>query len=226
MKKILTFIIVLSSILSTNAQKITMFGNYSEQVISMCSQGCEFYEIGAFRLTEALELDREDGMAIKMSVSVMASGEIVTVKELPTIAGPKADNSKSGVYQKVERLKVSDFSEIDVLEYTIDDENYKEFKAGNDYYLNIKIKSPIGIDFLLKLAVEFGEYQNFKLQANQTAELKYKVKNNGYSSRVKITLVKRSINTQKLYHAVYEDAKNSGIMFYFEEYADIEQAHK
>ena len=204
----------------TYAQKTTLYGNYSENIVSMCEQGCEFYELGAFMLTEKLQF--EDNSQLARSIPVMAIGDIVKTKELPTIAGPNADKSQYGVYEEVERFKVEDYFPMKVLEYSISKENYDLYKSGKDYILDIQVKSPISIDMKLKIAVESGEYSEFKVLANQTAELKYTVKNNGYTLRPKVVLTKSHIDVSRLPLSVFDEAKQTGIMLYFEEYPDIE----
>lgn len=226
MKKIVIVLILLQSSFYVFSQNITLIGNYTENIVSMCSQGCEFYEIGAFRIENPLDLESKDEFIEYRFMPVMATGEIINAKMLPTIAGPHADNSLSGVYQDVKIFKVDDFSEVDIIDYWIDDENYNLFKSGKDYLVTVSVTNPIGIEMKLKFAIELGVFQSFKIKANENLELSYKVKNNGYSSRVKLQLVKQTVDPENLQANVFTEAVQTGIMFYIEEYIDIEKAHK
>jgi len=75
--------------------------------------------------------------------------------------------------------------------------------------------------FELQITIAYGEYIKFVLPANAEVEIDYPVKNDGYTSRPKLLILKQGIDTKQEFKSSYDDALKTGFMFYYDEYIDI-----
>lgn len=229
MKNLFT-LLLLVAFMSAGAQKLTLIGNYSENVVSMCAQGCEFYEIGVFRLTEKLDLPEDaqsiSGMGMSQAVPVVAKGELVDTDVLYTVAGPKADKSKMGETFQAKRVKVSGVKSVDLLSCSISEAEYKKYKDGNDFVLKMQIYNPSEQNLKLRVQVATGDYKQLKVKSGEQGKLEYTVPNNGYSSGVKVQISEQEVDPHNIYASGFKNAESTGLMYFVEQYVYIDKIDK
>ena len=225
MKKILPLALMCAISFALSGQTLTLVGNYSEHIISMCSQGCEFYEIGPFRLTQSLNIsqDAEEsvGFGIAASIPVLVVGELKTVNELPTIAGPKASNKKAGKAVLVERFVVESYKQVNLVDISILEEEYTHFEKNEDYKLQFSVTNPTEETLKLKLHIQDGDFVHFKIEPGETTEVEYPVIHDGYTASVKLQIMEHGVDEDEVYHSVYTKSASSGLMFFIEEYISV-----
>lgn len=146
---------------NTGPDTFIVIGSYTHRVTSMCSQSCENFDLGPYRLTEhPSNIER-----FVRGRQVKATGLKVKVEELPTIAGPNATETDEHI--TVTRFKALDVKKIDFA--VINKENGKlNVKIINP--LDEEIKVAVRVDHLVKKlslapkatgTVRFNEYQSF-----------------------------------------------------------------
>ncbi len=221
-------LILITMTLSISAQKLTVVGNYSEHVVSMCAQGCVFYEIGILQLTAPLDINETAKLSLihHKSVTVISHGEVKTVEVLPTVAGPQSDGSGMGEYEKAERFFPEDFTLITVCEPEISAKDFEAFSAGTDYEVILKVTNPTDKVLKLKAKIESGEFRKFTLPANGTAEVVVPVKHDGWSSRLRLTIMEQVVDDEDVYRSAHKQGLASGLLFYVEHYIEIKELPK
>jgi len=227
MKSVLIVLLSIAN-LSLSAQKLMVVGSYSEHVVSMCSQGCEFYEIGVLQLTAPLEIDdaAKSDLIYHRAVTVLATGEVKTIDVLPTVAGPNSNGAFIGKYEKSDRFFPTSFERVTLYEPTISESNYEAFSSGNDYALNFTLSNPTDKTLKLKANIENGEYVMFELPANGSVSFVVPVKNDGWSSNLRLKIVEQVADNEDIYTSAYKHGVSTGLLFFVENYIEVKEISK
>lgn len=218
--------IILANMLT--AQKVTIVGNYSEHVVSMCAQGCEFYEIGVFRLTKSLPIDEKTRLELvyQRSVPMVVTGELKIVQDLPTVAGPQADTEYMGKYVDVEHFEAESFEVVNIVKTSISEQDFASYTDKKDYSIKVTVLNPTDRELKLKIRTDFNKFENFKIEPKGESSVICFVKNEGWSSNIKLMLTEQSVQEDDIFKHAYEQGKKSGFLFFYEDYIEIKNITK
>ncbi len=143
-----------------------IIGDYSYWVNSMCSQNCDYISIGNFRVPEKIQEFR-----MNEKVCIKAVGEFVTMKELPTIAGPnpKVENPDDSI--EVERFKISEYEKFDFPKVKLTKSNKKLFENKEAYKITFSFENPFDFDLEIKYNFNYTKLKKLIIPAKTKKEI-------------------------------------------------------
>ncbi|MCK5491334.1 MAG: hypothetical protein KAI67_05850 [Candidatus Pacebacteria bacterium] len=159
----------------TTEQELNIIGNYINGIMSMCAQNCDRYYIGSRSFELVDELENIDG--VNRKEIVFATGKMVEVEELPTIAGP---DSHERIYpDKVEaiKFKIDNYQKIDFPKISISEKELSNYLENKNAEFNFEFRNPLNEELKIKIKLDDFEGQNdfqyFILKPNETKIIQY-----------------------------------------------------
>ena len=159
----------------TTEQELNIIGNYDNAITSMCSQNCSRYYIGSYSFELVDELENVDG--VNKREIVFATGEMVEVEELPTIAGPDSRGQINLNKSEVVKFQIDNYQKIDFPKVSISKEELANYLENRDVKFTLKFVNPI--DKELKFKIKFddfegqNDFQYFILKPNEIKSIQY-----------------------------------------------------
>lgn len=129
---------------------VEVISEYAYWVTSMCEQGCTNIDLGPYKLTTALKGIPQ----YKRGIVVWAKGDFVLVKDLPTIAGPRANTSMRGQKMVMRKLEVKQHKEIKFVQIFMNNKAKENFANGADFSIDFAFTNPLekAIKFKITMA--------------------------------------------------------------------------
>ena len=208
-----------------------IIGNYFNDIMSMCAQNCNRYYIGSYELINELKDINYNKQEI-----LFASGDMVKIMELPTIAGP--DSHKRIYPDKVEvvKFKIDNYKKIDFPKISISEKELMNYLENKNAEFNFKFNNPLDKELKFKIKVDdfkgYNDFQDVVLKPNEIKDIKYiyKKNNNSRNNRNEYDILDLVIindfvdeyNYKKYYWDEANDLNSSGIMIYIDKSIRLE----
>lgn len=173
---------------STVGQNIKVIGIYSHWVTSMCSQNCTNINVGDYEITSPLQNLPE----WTTDRCAYIEGEFVKVKELPTIAGPRANTKNADKEIEVRKIKVNKSKEVRFPELNIEKSEIEKHNNNEDFTVQMTFDNPVDTELKIKIIVnnqeekvtlppKSSETVDFKISHTDMYYINLKIVNNFYS---------------------------------------------
>lgn len=130
-------------------QPIEIISEYAYWVTSMCEQGCTNIDLGPYKLVTALK----DIPQYKRGIVVWAKGDFVLVKDLPTIAGPRANTSMRGQKVVMRKIDVKKHKEVAFVKVAMLDGEKENMANNADFKIHFTFTNPLDRKIKFKLNI-------------------------------------------------------------------------
>lgn len=189
-------------------QPIQVIAEYAYWVTSMCEQGCTNIDLGPYKLTKALK----DIPQYKRGMVVWAKGNFVLVKDLPTIAGPRASTSMRGQKIIMRKIDVKEHREVNFVQIAMS-ENAKAKLANNEgFSVDFTFKNPLKKPIKFKFTFD-DKTSKVSLGAAEQKTLSFDVPKNKSRAYLNYRIVNEDFIFKK-YAISLKVAERSGLIIY------------
>ena len=154
-------------------EKLNIIGNYINGTMSMCAQNCNRYYIGSYEILNRLQdVDGDNEKEI-----VFATGDMVEVEELPTIAGPDSVGKEYPDKVETVKFKIDNYQKINFPKISISEKELSNYLENKDIELTLKFENLLSEELKFKVRINnFQKYNNFQnviLKPNETKIVQY-----------------------------------------------------
>jgi hypothetical protein len=189
-------------------QPIQVIAEYAYWVTSMCEQGCTNIDLGPYKLTKALK----DIPQYKRGMVVWAKGNFVLVKDLPTIAGPRANTSMRGQKVVMRKIDVKEHQEVNFVQVTMSEKAKAKLANNEDFAVDFTFKNPLKKPIKFKFTFD-NKTTKVSLGVAEQKTLSFDVPNNKSRSYLSYRIVNENFVLKK-YAASLKVAERSGLIIY------------
>ncbi|MCK5475157.1 MAG: hypothetical protein KAI71_01060 [Candidatus Pacebacteria bacterium] len=213
-------------------ENLNIIGNYVNGTISMCAQNCNRYYIGSYEILDRLQdVDGDNEKEI-----VFATGDMIEVEELPTIAGPDSVEEEYPDKTETVKFKIDNYQKIDFPKVSISEKELINYLENKNVELTLKFENPLNEELKFKVRINnFQKYNNFQnviLKPNETKIVQYtfkgdddpKYRRKGYDS-LDLVIINDFVseeNYRKYYWDEANDLDSSGTMIYIDKFIRLE----
>lgn len=189
-------------------QPIQVIAEYAYWVTSMCEQGCTNIDLGPYKLTKALK----DIPQYKRGMVVWAKGNFVLVKDLPTIAGPRANTSLRGQKVVMRKIDVKEHQEVKFVQIAMPEKAKAKLANNEDFSVDFTFQNPLKKPIKFKLAFD-DKTVKVNLGAAEAKTLSFDVPINKSREYLNYRIVNENFVFKK-YTASLKVAERSGLIIY------------
>ncbi len=213
--------------------KVNIIGNYFYEITSMCSQNCDSFYIGSYELVN--ELKDIDG--INKQEIVWATGNMVKIMELPTIAGP---DSRGQIFnKKVEaiKMKIDNYQKINFPKILISEKELSNYLENKEAKFTFEFENPLNQELKFKvriddIGIKYNDFQYFTLEPNETKSVQYIYQENfnlKYTRKeddsFDLVIINDFVDEESFKKYYWDEANNlssSGTIIYVEKFIELE----
>lgn len=187
---------------------IQVIAEYAYWVTSMCEQGCTNIDLGPYKLTKSLK----DIPQYKRGLVVWAKGAFVLVKDLPTIAGPRANASLRGQKVMMRKIDVKTHQEVKFVQIAMSEQAKTKLANQEDFAIDFIFENPLEKPVKFKLTFD-GNTTKVSLEAKAKKTVSLGVPANKSNSYLNYRIVNENF-VFKEYEASLKVAERSGLVIY------------
>lgn len=217
-------------------EKLNIIGDYRYQSTSMCSQNCDRYYIGFYELVNELK----NVKGTNKREAVFATGDMIEVEELPTIAGLDSREQINLNESKVIKFKLDNYQKIDFPKVSILEKELSNYLENKNAEFNLKFGNPLNKELKFKFKIDdFKRYNDFQYVALKPNEIKniqyiFKKNNNIRNKReeddtLDLIIINDFVNEENYKKYYWNEANNldsRGTMIYIEKFVRLEDCIK
>ncbi|WP_045114010.1 hypothetical protein [Microscilla marina] len=189
-------------------QPVQVISEYAYWVSSMCEQGCTNIDLGPYKLTKSLK----DIPQYKRGVVVWAKGQFVLVKDLPSIAGPRANKSMRGQKVVMRKIDVQNHKEVKFVHIAMSKQAKNKLANQEDFSIDFTFVNPLAKPIQFKLTVG-DKTNNVELGADGKKTISVDVPAEKSKSYLNYMVVNENFVFKK-YAASLKVAERSGLVIY------------
>ncbi|MEA2065107.1 MAG: hypothetical protein U9O66_02315, partial [Patescibacteria group bacterium] len=213
-------------------KELNIIGDYRYRITSMCSQNCGRYYIGSYELVD--ELENVEG--INKREVVFATGDVIEIEELPTIAGPDSQGQINLDESEVIKFKLDNYQKIDFPKVSISEKELSNYLENKNAEFNLEFENPLNKELKFKFKIDdFERYNDFQHAVLKPKEIKsiqyiYKKDDDLKNRREKddtldLIIINDFVN-EEYYRKYYWDEANNldsnGTVVYIEKFVRLE----